>query len=409
MYDQLGIPRKFVRIAAVVFFCIFPVLAFFVVTRPPVFEARSLILFALGQEYIYVPDTVGGEAPNPGDFQGVVNAEMLLLDNPELSLAALEAVGVDRVFPGLPLDEASLSQAVLWVQESTTVELITGSYVVKIAVQHVDPEIAAELTNAITAAFLDRRRELYTARETSRLQTRLEAATSQATDTNNQVHELLGGLDPQFITYDLDRSSVDQANLEGLLRQSRTTLAALKVRRDLYSKRLGMEDQVLRTETEIEEEQARIDYIETSMLENQEKVQNLSALIPVLRPLIALQQQQAEQIADLQMRLRDNLALSGANIEGNVRVIERAVPPLRSSSASRKVLLAIVGVVSVLVGIAVAGFSMLLTGGQQVASEPQKTGNQSKSGANPKKTHPIFGQLRAQNAKGKPKVRAPTR
>ncbi|WP_152563277.1 hypothetical protein [Ruegeria halocynthiae] len=366
-------------------------------------------MFALGQEYIYVPDTVGGEAPNPGDFQGVVNAEMLLLDNPELSLAALEAVGVDRAFPGLPPDEEALSQAVLWMQESTTVELITGSYVVKIAVQHVDPEIAAELTNSLTAAFLDRRRELYTARETSRLQTRLDAATSQATDTNNQVHELLGGLDPQFITFDLDRSSVDQANLEGLLRQSRTTLAALKVRRDLYAMRLGMEEQVLRTETEIEEEQARIDYIERAMLENQEKVQYLSALIPVLRPLIALQQQQAQQIADLQMRLRDNLALSGANIEGNVRVIERAVPPLRSSSASRKVLLALVGVVSILAGIAVAGFSMLLAGGRQESFDLNEAGKQGKGGAKPSSYQPIFRQLRAQNAKREPKVRAPTR
>ncbi|WP_145975829.1 hypothetical protein, partial [Ruegeria atlantica] len=93
MYDQLGISRKFVKIAAVVVFCVFPVLAFYVMLRPAIFEARSLILFALGQEYIYVPDRVGGEAPNPGDFQGVVNAEMLLLDNPELSLCALETVG----------------------------------------------------------------------------------------------------------------------------------------------------------------------------------------------------------------------------------------------------------------------------------------------------------------------------
>ncbi|CUH42201.1 Capsular polysaccharide biosynthesis protein [Ruegeria atlantica] len=355
-------------------------------------------MFALGQEYIYVPDRVGGEAPNPGDFQGVVNAEMLLLDNPELSLFALETVGVDRVFPGLPLDEDAVNQAVLWVQNSTTVELITGSYVVKIAVQHVDPEIAAELTNAITAAFLERRRALYTTRETSRLQTRLEAAIFQAANTNNEVAELLDGLAPQFITFDLERSSEDLANLEGLLRQSRTTLAALEVRRDLYASRLGMEDRVLLTESEIKEEQARIDYIERSMLENREKVENLSALIPILRPLTALQQQQSEQIADLQMRLRDNLALSGANIEGNVRVIERAVPPLRPRSASRKVQLAIVAIVSLLAGISVAGFSTLLSGGK-----PETSGS-----GNPARSQPIFGHLRAQNSKRKPKVRAST-
>ncbi|WP_170388216.1 hypothetical protein [Ruegeria atlantica] len=410
MYGQLRVSWKFLKIAAIVVICVFPALAYYVMLKPPVFEARSLILFALGREYIYVPDSVGAgaKAPNPGDFQGVVNAEMLLLDNPELSFAALQAVGVERVYPEFPIEEAAMSQAVLWLQNSTTIELITGSYVVKIAVRHPDPEIAAELTNAISKAFLDRRRELYAAREVTRLETRLAAVMNQAAETNNKIAELLGGLDPQFITYDLDKTSEDQANLERLLRASRTTLAALKVRRDFYSNHLGMEDRLLITETEIQEERARIDYIERSMLENREKVAKLSEIIPILRPLTALQLQQADRIADLQTRLRDSLALSNANIEGNVRVIEEAVPPVRSSSPSLKVQLAIAGFASLLAGISIAGISMLLVGGGQAFSDRNQPEAPAKANVKPAKGRPIIGQLRTGDAKRKPKQRVPT-
>lgn len=339
----------------------FPVLAYYVLQQPPVFQARSLILFALGREYVYVPDAAGtgAKAPNPGDFQGVVNAEMLLLDNPKLSRTALETVGVQRVYPGLPDSEEALQQAVLWLQGATTVELITGSYVVKVAVRHTDPEIAAELANALTRTFLHNRRALYTTRETNRLQARLEAVTAQAAEVNGEIFSLLGGLDPEFIAADLHKTSEDQANLSRLLREARTNLAALEARRSLYATRFGMDDRVLATDTEIREQQARLAYIEQSMLENREKVINLSQVMPVLRPLIELQRQQAGQIASLKLQLRDSQALSGSNGEGNVRVIEEAVPPLQPSSPPERAQLAVTGLVSLLAGMFVAGLGAL--------------------------------------------------
>ncbi|WP_068347371.1 hypothetical protein [Ruegeria marisrubri] len=347
---------------------------------------------------MYVPDSTesGIRAPNPGDFQGVVNAEMLLLDNPELSRQALETVGIQRAFPGLPDDEDSVWKAVVWLQDATTIELITGSYVVKVAVKHKDPIIAAELTNALTGAFLDRRRDLYAATERSTLLTRLGAAVSQAAEIENEISKLLGGVDPQFFVADLENASQDQANLERLMRQSRTNLAALEARQELYSKRLGVEDLMLATNIAIEEEEARIDYIERSMVENRKKVENLSSVMPKLRPLIELQQQQADRIANLKLRLRDSQAYA-ENEEGNVRVIEDAVPPLESSTASKKVQLAIVAIVSLLAGISVAGLVSILR-----SSEPGGTGsegldNQQKNGTVHTGRHPVFEHLQSQN------------
>lgn len=363
MYHPFGVSGKFIKITIAVVICVFPVLAYYVLQKPPVFEARSLILFALGREYIYVPDAEGSgvKAPNPGDFQGVVNAEMLLLDNPELSRSALETVGMGRVYPGLPEeDEDAVRQAVLWFQSATTVELITGSYVVKVAVRHWDPDIAAELTNTLAASFLERRRRLYAARETSRLQVRLAAATSQESEINKQISDLLGGLDPMFIATDLEKTSEDQANLARLLREARTQLAALEARRALYEKRLGMEERLLAADIEIQEDLARIRYIEGAMVANRQKMEHLSKLMPALRPLTELRAQQAERIAGLKLRLRDSEALSGSDAEGNVRVIEAAVAPLRPSSASLEVQLAITAIVSLLAGLSVAGLNALL-------------------------------------------------
>ena len=369
---------KFVRITLAVAMCVFPVLAFYVLSKAPNYEARSLILFQLGREFIYVPDAEGSgvKAPNPGDFQGVVNAEMLLLDNPELNREALEKVGIQRVFPGLSEDENAIRQAVLWFQAATRVELITGSYVVKVAVRHEDPEIAAELTNTLTNAFLERRRRLHASRESANLRVRLQAATTQEGEITRQLSVLLGGLDPQFVATDLDKTSEDQANLARLLRDSRTKLAALEARRQLYQKRFGTGDQMLETEIEIREELARVDYIERAMVANRSKMEHLSKLMPAMRPLIELRDQQAERIAGLQLRLRDSEALSQGTSEGNVRVIEAAVAPLRSTSAPRRVQLAIVMVVSLLAGLSVAGFNALIT---HKETTPRTPGPQTRS------------------------------
>lgn len=258
--DQFQLTKRNVGAGFAVFLIVFGALVFWALEAPKVYQARTLILFTLGREYVYVPETdqSGVKAPNPGDFQGVVNAEMLLLDDPVLRREAISEVGLARAYPeiaaaeidvasGDPADgseaaeRARLSQAADALRAATSVSLITGSYVVNVTVSHGDPDIAAALANALTDAYFEKRRRIYSEREITTLRDRLAAAEAQAEDLVLGVRALLDGEDPvvyesvfesavrtraQF-KVDLASARVDLAVLEESQRAVETQLASL--------------------------------------------------------------------------------------------------------------------------------------------------------------------------------------
>ena len=112
-------------LALVVFCAVLAPLIHVVRQQVPIYEARSLISFALGREYVYVPEPSLSDikAPNAGDFQGFVNAEILLLDNPRLIESAVDKVGFERTYPDLPFTDAGRRAATVALDAATKVEL----------------------------------------------------------------------------------------------------------------------------------------------------------------------------------------------------------------------------------------------------------------------------------------------
>ena len=194
---------------------------------------------------------------------------------------------------------------------------------------------------------------------------------AQSQETDEQIVALLNGADPLVIETQLQNATDDHADLSAMLRDARASLVALETRRSLYDERLGFETQRIATDVEIGEQLARVSYLESSIEQTETEIVRLSAMMPQLRPLIELQQQQAARIADLRLRLRDSRALGGADVEENVRVIEAAVPPLRASSMSTTLRLAIVGIVSVFAAMSVAGVMALIQTSLRQAREEE--------------------------------------
>ena len=211
----IGLTVKRIILAIVVFGATLTPMLFAIKESTPTFEARSLVSFALGREYVYVPDPslTDIRAPNAGDFQGFVNAEMLLLDNPKLVRKAIEKVGLNRVYPNMPDTAEGLVEATIWLDESTMIELITGSYVVKVSVFHSNPVIAAELVNALVEAFLDHRRVMYTERELSTITARLDKAQQEAEEIDAALIALLGAPDATGLQIEYENAVRDEVAL----------------------------------------------------------------------------------------------------------------------------------------------------------------------------------------------------
>lgn len=360
-------------LAVIVFFAVLAPLVFVIRQQVPIYEARSLISFALGREYVYVPEPSLSDikAPNAGDFQGFVNAEMLLLDNPKLIEAAIEKVGFTRTYPDLPFTEAGRRAAVLALDTATKVELITGSYVVKIAVRHTDPMIAAELANALTDGFLEQRRSMYLGRELATVTERLENARREADQIDARLTQLLGGPDPNVVEEQLKNATTDHAKLTADLRDAQLALISFQQQHAALQDRLVSETERRQAELAVNDAQARVDFLSQEKASLETEIEDISEIMPRVRILRARQEAQAERLAELELRLRDSKAVSNFD---NVRVIESGVPPLRPASMPRNTKLAVAVVVAALAAFAAVVISMLLAP-KKVEPRPQRVPN----------------------------------
>ena len=356
---------KLISLVTVVFCTVLASLVFLALRQDKIYEARTLILFALGWEYVYVPEPnqVGVKAPNPGDLQGFVNAEMLLLDNPRLIRRVIENVGLERIYPELPNTEEGVVAATVKLDNATRVELITGSYVVKVAVRHTDPVIAADVTNALTDEFLELRRTLYADREVTAVSKRLENAEKEADKIDSDITEIVGLPDITLIEKQLETAATDQAGLATELRDASLDLVGLREREAALENVLGMDLQRQETRVSIKELEARIGYLEDESASNADVIEEISAIMPRLRQLQESQVRQASRVAELELRLRDANAVAASGFD-NVRVIEPGIPPLRSITTPLRTRLAIAVVVAVIAALATLAISMIISTGR---------------------------------------------
>lgn len=373
---------KLISLVTVVFCTVLASLVFLALRQDKIYEARTLILFALGWEYVYVPEPnqVGVKAPNAGDLQGFVNAEMLLLDNPRLVRRVIERVGIENIYPDMPNTEEGMVAATVALDNATRVELITGSYVVKVSVRHADPVVAAEMTNALTAEFLDLRRTLYADREVTAVTKRLENAEVESAKIDTEITGIVGLPDITLIEKQLDTAATDQAGLASELRNASLNLVGLKEREQALQNVLGMDLERQETQVAIRELEARIAYMNSEFATNASTIEEISAIMPRLRQLQQSQVRQAERVAELELRLRDANAVAAQGFD-NVRVIEPGIPPLRSISMPLRTRLAIAVVVAVVAALATLAISMIISTGRIPGRASELTGRFQRNGA----------------------------
>lgn len=205
----------------------------------PTYEARTLLLYKLGREYIYVPEvgetSSGVRSPDPGDLMQLVGAEMQIFVNSDLRRRFLETFGIERVFPDLDTsastDEKTLNGAVQDLSRIVTVGLIPNTVLAEVRVRHGDPEIAAEMANALVDLYLTRRAEVFNQRDSSYFRKRLAAARRGAEDIEFKRRDLMGGLDPLVFETEREIHIARQSLLETQIAEAEAAIAGLSSRR----------------------------------------------------------------------------------------------------------------------------------------------------------------------------------
>ena len=186
--------RQFWRLVAV-FAVVTGAVAFALLSAEDIYEARSLLLFKLGREYIYVPDVeeLGARAPDPGDLQLAVNAEMQILNGSELREAVVDRLDVAAIYPDLAGEPEARTLALQSLNDAISISLITGSYIVQLTVSHPDPQMAARIANELVDVYFERRRDIFRTVDADILRAQLSDAENEIAARERELSELLNG------------------------------------------------------------------------------------------------------------------------------------------------------------------------------------------------------------------------
>jgi uncharacterized protein involved in exopolysaccharide biosynthesis len=227
------VAKYFVRIVLFSLLCA-SLAAWALLSRPDIYESRTLLLYRLGREYVFVPDPIdsGARLPNPGDLQFVVNAEMQILNNSELIAHVVDEIGPETLYPQFADAEDPWGQAAAALSSAVSINAVPGAYVLQVRARHTVPEMAAAIADALVRVYLEKRVEIFRGHETRLLRDQLTAASAQASQMSHKIADFLA--DKAVVSYQDELSSLtsQQARLREQYSQAQATRAGLLARQE---------------------------------------------------------------------------------------------------------------------------------------------------------------------------------
>jgi polysaccharide biosynthesis protein PslE len=131
---------------------------------PRVYTARTELLVRMGDEYVYQPMAGGAGAGATPDMQAVVNTEMRLIGSGAVVRRAIEAVGLETLYPDIaraPGAEArKIAAAERAFAQNLTIETAPQTPAIGLSFEHRNPDVAAQALNALVAQYLEHRRDV---------------------------------------------------------------------------------------------------------------------------------------------------------------------------------------------------------------------------------------------------------
>lgn len=134
--------------------------------QPRIYEAKTRLLIRLGQEYVYQPRV--GDTAAPGSappIQEVINAELRLLESPEITRRTIARIGIRRLYPEIARAGREKNLRVVAAAEKAFERQFEAwgapkTPIVLMRFRHKDRAIASQTLEALTAEYMAYRRSI---------------------------------------------------------------------------------------------------------------------------------------------------------------------------------------------------------------------------------------------------------
>jgi uncharacterized protein involved in exopolysaccharide biosynthesis len=139
---------------------------FIVVRTQDVYEASTSILIRFGREYVYESTLVDKKSPTNYFYrEGVMHAEVEILESRDLAEKVLLALGVEQLYPDLltavSAGHARTEAAIARLKAALLAKGLADSDVIRIAFQHPDARMAANVVNLLVDLYKEKHLHIF--------------------------------------------------------------------------------------------------------------------------------------------------------------------------------------------------------------------------------------------------------
>lgn len=239
-----------------VFLPIFLLGVFAAFQMPKEYEARSRLYVRLGDESVFRP-RVGIEGPAlVPETEQLLLAELEVLQSPVVAERALERFPLKRIFPKMvtameekmakapeseheAIAEETFQTAIGALQKKLKAGAAPKTPVIATSLTMEDPEVSAEMLNAIIGAYLDYRGEVFASTGTDSLREQRKKFEGQLLDVEDEIRAFLRS--NNIGDFESERITVQQlySTISGELLTNQSRASAVEGQLDIYNQQLA--------------------------------------------------------------------------------------------------------------------------------------------------------------------------
>jgi uncharacterized protein involved in exopolysaccharide biosynthesis len=266
--DLLTALFKYRHIGLVAFLATVATVSVETLRKPVVYEATSLLLVKTGREHAYLPEFGDSRIYVNRDREGIIKAEMKILKSRDLAQRLVDSEGAEAVYPSLVSAASSAEEArgavVTRLLEEITVAGFEKTDVIRVSLQHRDPQLAADVVNELVEIFKEMHLEIFSKNDASAfLEEKVRA-----------YEILLEQTEDELETFKIEHLTLSQdQQRELLLRRRQKLVGSLEETENLIA---GLEHEIasLRQDLSTLSEEIPL-YTETESLRNKARTQLL--------------------------------------------------------------------------------------------------------------------------------------
>lgn len=226
---------------------------------PTEYEAKSRLYVRLGEESVYRPRVGTEGAGATPEQEQLIQAELEILRSPVVVERALSHFPLARVFPDLveamdekmaeaepdereAIAEETFQRGIAALRKKFDSGTAPKTPVIGTSLQHEDPEMAAELLNAMIGAYLDYRGEVFATTGSDSLREQRRKFENQLLDVEDEIRTFLRA--NQIGDFESERATAQQlyTTISGELLTNQSRASAVDGQLDIYNQQLATKE-----------------------------------------------------------------------------------------------------------------------------------------------------------------------